>query len=77
MIVFSSGKEYVHSQSRLTRCAQQCQDDYNDSVPSGEQPTAKDTERAQQCLVKCCDTHSQLIPKLMSKYAATLKNCRV
>ena len=64
-------------QSRLTRCAQQCEDDLRDSVPvgGGNQPSPKDQERAQQCLIKCCEDNSHFIPKLVSKFKASLKSC--
>lgn len=66
-------------QDRLSRCAQQCQDQVRDLLPTVGSPSP-DQERiakkaAEECLVKCCDTHEKLIPKLVSRLRASLGNC--
>ena len=52
---------------------------YKDSLPIGGQPSSQEVERAKvrgtQCLVKCCEDNTRLVPKLIAKYKASLKTC--
>ena len=65
-------------QDRLTRCAQKCEDEYRDSLPAGDvgKTGSKEMEKAERCLVDCCETHSKLIPKLIAKFKGSVKNCK-
>ena len=67
------------TQDRLSRCAQQCQDQVRDFLPSVGSPTADQEVKAkklgEECLLKCCDTHEKLIPKLVHRLRGSMGNC--
>ena len=68
---------FLALQDRLSRCAQQCQDEYQDMLPAN--PNEQDIERAKShgeaCLMKCADTNMHLVPKMINKYRASLNTC--
>lgn len=61
-------------QNRLSRCAQQCDDECRDMVPSNAQQ--KDIDRvekhAEQCLMKCADDNIKRIPQLITRFRESL-----
>ena len=66
-------------QERLSRCAKQCEDQARDSLPPIGTPSLDQEMKAKKsmenCLIKCCDTHEKLIPKLASRLRGSLGNC--
>lgn len=62
--------EVNHIQDRLTRCAQHCEDEYKDSASTLDKKVAE--SKAEQCLIKCCDTHSKLIPNIFAKLRSSI-----
>ena len=64
---------HVYVQDRLTRCAQQCSDEFKDSVSGVGVEVAQ--IKAEQCLIKCCDTHSKLVPKAFANIRGSIRTC--
>lgn len=62
-------------QSRLQRCAMDCQDQIRDKVPSDASQDAVSKYRGEleNCVIKCADTHVALIPALMQRMKEVLK----
>merc|ERR1712241_1157966 len=56
-------------QQRISRCANQCQDEAQDQVSgtSSPQDVAQAQTQLDGCVSNCCDKHIQLIPKMMSR----------
>ncbi|XP_041369187.1 protein FAM136A-like isoform X1 [Gigantopelta aegis] len=61
--------ELQNYQSRLQRCAMDCQDKVRDKVsPSAtEEELSKHKGELEKCVVKCADTHIDLIQPLLKK----------
>ena len=64
---------YVCVQDRLSRCAQECSDLFKDKLPEMGQEAAG--VKAEECLVKCCDKHSKLVPKMFTTLRASIRTC--
>lgn len=68
-------RELNQFQDRLSRCAQQCQDHVQDKITANT--TAADSSKLQgeldNCIVKCCDSHIELLPKMMMRINESLK----
>lgn len=64
-------------QDRLSRCALTCQDEIKDTLP--DSPTVQQQEqaqkRAEECLMRCADSHITLIPPIAKRLRATM-NCK-
>lgn len=61
-------------QGRLTRCAQQCEDECRDLLPTNA--SQKDMDKVQQhaeaCLMKCADDNITRIPQLIARFRQSL-----
>ncbi|XP_065648961.1 protein FAM136A [Hydra vulgaris] len=64
--------ELNHLQDRLTRCAQQCQDNVQDKLSNSSDISLLQKE-LDICVVKCCDNHVKLIPTIMNRIYDSLK----
>ena len=60
---------FFYIKSRLNRCAQSCQDEAKDKLPIT--PSQNDINVAEgymnTCISNCCDSHIDLIPKIMQR----------
>ncbi|XP_065071732.1 protein FAM136A-like [Rhopilema esculentum] len=69
------GKELGNFQDRLGRCARQCQDEVQDKVDSST--THAEVTSLQQeldtCVVKCCNTHVDMVPRIMGRIKELLE----
>ena len=57
------------SKGRLERCVLQCQDDIKDKIGANtnESQMSSFTSQFEKCVVKCADTHIDLIPNMLKK----------
>jgi len=63
------GKELGNFQDRLGRCARQCQDEIQDKVNASTTHAEVTSlqEELDSCVVKCCNSHVALVPKIMGR----------
>ena len=56
-------------QDRLGRCAKQCQDEVQDKVNASTTHAEVTSlqEELDHCVVRCCDSHVALVPKIMTR----------
>lgn len=61
-------------QDRLTRCAQQCEDECRDMLPPNAQQQDMDKvqKHAGQCLMKCADDNIKRIPQVVARFRHSL-----
>ena len=61
-------------QGRLTRCAQQCEDECRDMVPPTglQQDMGRVQEHAEKCLMKCADDNITRIPQVVARFKQSL-----
>ena len=59
----------MHLQDRLGRCARQCQDEVQDKVDASTTHAEVTSlqEELDKCVVRCCDSHVALVPKIMGR----------
>ncbi|KAG7386346.1 hypothetical protein PHYPSEUDO_000381 [Phytophthora pseudosyringae] len=64
-------QEMQNFQSRIQRCAQDCQDKAQDALPAGGSPSESQLARAQKdmdkCVGRCVDAHVSLLPNVSSR----------
>ena len=62
-------------QDRLGRCARQCQDDVQDKVNASTTHAEVTSLQGEldSCVVKCCDSHVALVPKIMGRIQELLE----
>merc|ERR1711890_111480 len=67
--------ELNNFQNRLSRCAKQCQDEAQDNVTSmtSREKVAELQGELDKCIVKCCDSHIELVPKMMLRVNEVLE----
>ena len=68
---------YICMQDRLSRCALNCQDEIKDSLPDSPSPQQQEQaqRRAEECLMRCEDSHITLIPPIVKRLRAAM-NCK-
>ena len=61
-------------QGRLTRCAQQCEDECRDMLPANASTQDRDRvqKHAEQCLMKCADDNVKRIPQVIARFKQSL-----
>ena len=59
----------MYPQDRLGRCARQCQDEVQDKVDASTTHAEVTSlqEELDSCVVRCCDAHVALVPKIMGR----------
>ena len=64
-------QEMQNFQNHVQRCAQDCQDKAQDSLPSSGNPSEAQIARAQKdmekCVSRCVDTHVGLLPNISAR----------
>ena len=70
--------EMNNFQNRLSRCAQQCQDEARDNltIDSTPQQSALLQMQMDGCVSKCCDSHIELLPKMLSRIRGVVNQVR-
>jgi hypothetical protein len=66
--------EVEQFQGRLTRCAQQCEDECRDMLPpsASQQNMDRVQKHAERCLMKCADDNISRIPQLIDRFRHSL-----
>ena len=69
-------EELSNYQSRINRCAMDCEDRVKDSVPANAKADQLDRYRGiyETCVVKCIDTSTQGLPSLSTRIKDRLKS---
>lgn len=64
----------VFDQDRIQRCVMQCQDEIRDRITPSSNETQLESFKKdfEQCVVRCADTHIDLIPSMLNRMKSML-----